>query len=55
MGGWQLSPYEIDGDTAILTREASSKFHSNIVNQRFTYAPVKSLSLYAQGDILTGK
>ena len=50
MGGWQLSPYEIDGDTAILTRrEASSKFHSNIVNQRFTYAPVKSLSLYAQG------
>ena len=40
MGGWQLNPNEISGDTVIPTRsESSSKYHSNIINKHFTYAP----------------
>ncbi len=51
MGGWQLNPNEISGDTVIPTRkESSSKFHSNIVTQHFTYAPNEQLKLYAQGS-----
>lgn len=51
MGGWQLNPNEISGDTVIPTRsESSSKFHSNIINQYFTYAPSEQLKLYAQGS-----
>ncbi|MCB6972158.1 MULTISPECIES: TonB-dependent receptor [Butyricimonas] len=51
MGGWQLNPNEISGDTVIPTRsESSSKFHSNIITQHFTYAPNEQLKLYAQGS-----
>ncbi|MFO3728825.1 TonB-dependent receptor [Butyricimonas muris] len=51
MGGWQLNPNEISGDTVIPTRsESSSKFHSNIVTQHFTYAPNEQLKLCAQGS-----
>ena len=51
MGSWQLNPNEISGDTVIPTRsESSSKFHSNIINQYFTYAPSEQLKLYAQGS-----
>ena len=51
MDGWQLNPNEISGDTVIPTRsESSSKFHSNIINQYFTYAPSEQLKLYAQGS-----
>ena len=56
MGGWQLSPYELDGDTVILSkREASSRFYSNIVNQHFTYSPTKQLKLYVQGGYFDRK
>ena len=49
--GWQLSPYKISADTVIPTRsESSSSFSSNIVNQHFTYSPVKNVNLYLQGS-----
>lgn len=51
MGGWQLNPNKISGDTVIPTRsESSSKFHSNIINQYFTYTPSEQFKLYAQGS-----
>lgn len=49
--GWQLNPQTIDkkGNLVDTDKEASTAFHSNSVNQRFTYTPSEKLSVYARG------
>lgn len=49
--GWQLNSKEMDGDKLVETgKEASNKYHSNIVSQKFSFAPSKKLDFYAQGS-----
>lgn len=54
--GWQNSPlaYTIKNGEITGTQESlyplSAGFHSNMVNQKFTYAPTEKLSLYAGGN-----
>jgi outer membrane receptor for ferrienterochelin and colicins len=45
--GWQLNPLDEAGEKT--DRKASDAFHSNVLNQRFTWTPAQSLSLYAEG------
>lgn len=49
--GWQLNPYvEKKGELVETDKEASTKFHSNSVNQRFTFDPTDRLSFYLRGS-----
>lgn len=50
--GWQLNPYEEskDGELEPTDKEASTAFHTNAVNQRFTFSTLDNrLSLYLRG------
>lgn len=49
--GWQLNPYvESKGELVETDKEASTKFHSNAVNQRFTFSLLDNrLSVYLRG------
>lgn len=50
--GWQLNPFvESKGELVPTDKEASTKFHSNSVNQRFTFSALDNrLSIYARGS-----
>lgn len=48
--GWQLNPFtEKKGELVPTDKEASTAFHANTVNQRFTYAANDRLSFYLRG------
>lgn len=48
--GWQLNPMvETKGELVPTDKEASTAFHSNSVNQRFTYSATDRLSFYLRG------
>lgn len=53
-GGWQASPYETDDDDprgyVETVKQASNRFRSDVFNQKFGFAPVKNLELYAEGS-----
>ncbi len=53
-GGWQVSPYETDDDDSRgyveTTKQASNRFRSDVFNQKFSFAPVKNLEVYAEGS-----
>lgn len=53
-GGWQVSPYETDDDDprgyVETVKQASNRFRSDVFNQKFGFAPVKNLELYAEGS-----
>lgn len=54
--GWQLNPEAVTikngepGKPAPTVRQASDKFFSNVVSQKFVVNPTKSLSMYANGS-----
>ena len=49
--GWQQSPYKYDkkGEPAPTLTQTTNAFHSNIIDQRFTFNPTNRLSFYANG------
>ncbi|MDE6451245.1 MAG: TonB-dependent receptor, partial [Odoribacter sp.] len=53
-GGWQVSPYETDDDDprgyVETVKQASNRFRSDVFNQKFGFAPVKNLEIYAEGN-----
>lgn len=53
--GWQLSPYveDDDGQLVATNKEASAGFHSNAIEQRFTFDPTDRLSFYLRGQLYT--
>lgn len=56
--GWQISPNAIDsktGDTIPTTAQASMAFYSDVLNQRFSVAASKQLSLYVEGGLYDKK
>lgn len=56
--GWQISPNAIDsktGDTIPTTAQASMAFYSDVLNQRFSIAASKQLSLYVEGGLYDKK
>ena len=55
--GWQLSPLTINKKDELVetNKQASTAFHSNTVNQRFTFDPTDRLSFYARGGFYNHK
>lgn len=54
--GWQLNPQTLNGDVLVDTEaQASPRFYSDVVNQRFTYAPSKELTTYVEGSLYDKK
>lgn len=45
--GWQLSPIEEDGKET--DKNASDRYYSNVINQKFTFTPTEALSFYTEG------
>lgn len=54
--GWQLNTKEILNDELVDTdKQAMLRFYSDVLSQRFGYAPTKDFSIYVEGSIFDKK